>query len=384
MAALRDFVLELMECRGAAVEPIEPDGLAVIAPPELRAILDWPELARLGFGRELPESTQRIGMEGGWLDRFGTVLNGDGRYAMRQVTLPSPFFTGDPERLLAQALDLPNAIWRLQAQRPAWTRCLIFCFHSTAVSDEKRENLLWMGFNTGTGAALGAVLPRLRDALAANAVWQAPEAEVRAAAGEGWNAAMMQARVQPELDAAVRAELADFFRAMQRRLKRDHDRLYAYHDDLRRESQKRLAGLAGIVGAKAEADVKRESLRVEAIEREYRAKVDDLKHNYALRVTVEGVQVLELYAPVQRLDVLIRRRKGERLIQIDWHPLARMVEPPPCDWGLGHGITRLVCDEQIHLTEPSGQANCPGCGKSFCRACHKTACPKCCHADAMQ
>ncbi len=131
------------------------------------------------------------------------------------------------------------------------------------------------------------------------------------------------------------------------------------------------------MGGKAEADVKRETLRIEAIEREYRAKVDDLKHNYALRITVEGVQVLELYVPVQRLEVLIRRRKGERSIQLDWHPLARMVEPPPCDWGLGHGITRLVCDEPLHLTEPSGQTNCAGCGKSFCRACHKTECPKC-------
>ncbi len=383
MAALRDFVAELMERRGAAVEPIEPDGLAVIAPPELRAIMNWPELARLGFGREMPDTSQYIGMEGGWLDRFVTVLGDDGRYAERQVSLPPPYFTGDPERLLSQALDLPNAIWRLQAQRTAWTRCLILCFHSTALSDEKREAMLWMGFNTGTGAALGAMLARLRNALADNAVGLAPEREVRAAAGEGWNAATMQARVQPALDAAVRAELADFFRAMQRRLTRDHDRLHAYHDDLRRESLKRLAGLAGIPGSKAEADAKRETLRVEAIEREYRAKVDDLRHNYALRVTVEGVQVLELFVPVQRLEVLIRRRKGERLIQLDWHPLTRMAEPPPCDWGLGLGITRLVCDEQLHLTEPAGQAPCLGCGKSFCRACHKTACPKCGHAVAI-
>jgi hypothetical protein len=52
-----------------------------------------------------------------------------------------------------------------------------------------------------------------------------PEAEVRAAAGASWNAATMQTRVQPALDAAARSELADFFRAMQRRLKRGHDRL---------------------------------------------------------------------------------------------------------------------------------------------------------------
>ena len=36
----------------------------------------------------------------------------------------------------------------------------------------------------------------------------------------------------------------------------------------------------------AAPDRRRETLRVEAIEREYRAKVDDLRHNYALRITV--------------------------------------------------------------------------------------------------
>jgi len=97
-------------------------------------------------------------------------------------------------------------------------------------------------------------------------------------------------------------------------------------------------------------------LRVAAIEREYRSKLDDLRHNYALRVTVDWVQALELYLPVQRIDVQIRRRKGERLIQLDWHRMARLTEPPPCDWGVGLDRVRLVCDDKLHLTEAAGQA----------------------------
>jgi len=164
---------------------------------------------------------------------------------------------------------------------------------------------------------------------------------------------------------------------MQRRLARDHTRLYGYHDDLRRESLRRLVVLEGAEGAKADADRARELQRIAAIEREYRAKLDDLRHNYALRVTVDWIQTLELFLPVQRLEVLIRRRKGERLIHLDWHPLARLAELAPCDWGLGLNSTRLVCDERLHLTEPAGQDPCPGCAKSFCRACHRAACPRC-------
>jgi hypothetical protein len=376
MTALRDFVADLMERRGAAVEALEPDGLAVIAPPEVRAAFGWPELARLGFGAELPSAAERIGIEGDWLDRFGALLADHGRYAERQIVLDQPPAAGDPERLLGHALDLPNAVWRFQGQRPASTRCLLIAFRTTAVSDEKRENILWMGFNTGTGAALGDVLARLRASLA-DQPWQAPDPAVREAAGPGWDAACLEARVRPMLDAAVRAELAPFLRSMQRRLARDHTRLHGYHDDLRRESLKRLVALEGLAGAKADANRQREQQRIAAIEREYRAKLDDLSHNYALRVTVDWIQTLELFVPVQRLEALIRRRKGERLIHLDWHPLARLAEPPLCDWGVGLSATRLVCDERLHLTEPAGQDPCPGCAKPFCRACHPAACPRC-------
>ena len=135
--------------------------------------------------------------------------------------------------------------------------------------------------------------------------------------------------------------------------------------------------MRGRDGDRAEADRRRETLRVAAIEREYRAKLDDLRHNYALRVTVEWVQALEFIVPVQRLDVLIRRRKGERVIQLDWHPLVRAAELPLCEAGLGLDRVRLVCDDKLHLTDPAGQAPCASCGKAFCRACSPTACPRC-------
>ena len=175
----------------------------------------------------------------------------------------------------------------------------------------------------------------------------------------------------------MRRDLEPFLNAMRRRLDRDRGRIHEYHDDLRRTAQMKLAALGSAPGEKAEADRKRETMRVAAIEREYAAKLDDLRHNYALRVTVDWMQGLTLFAPVHRYDVLIKRRKGERIIRIDWHPAIRMILPPPCDWGPGVGRARLVCDDHLHLTDLSGQAPCLFCGKTWCRACHSAACPRC-------
>jgi hypothetical protein len=389
MGDLREFVAETLELNGAAVEKLVPDGLEVLAPEPIRKVMGWPELARLGFGAERPSGAVAVGLEGDWLDRFGTLLGDRGRWAERQLlptqkdsysgegslaALASP---GNPERLLERALDLPNAVWRLQSVAPTWTRCLLLCFRYAAVSDEKREGLAWLGFNLHTGAALDDIVPRLRSHMEMERDWIAPEATVRAAAGPGWSAGAIEARVRPLLEHHVSDELGSFLRAMRRRLGRDRNRVHAYHDDLRDAALKRLSTLGGAKSDKAESDRKRETLRVAAIEREYHAKLDDLRRNYALHVTVEWIQALDLFVPVQRFTVAIRRRKGERVIQLDWHPLVRLAEPPTCDWGLGLSRSRMVCDAKLHLTEPEGLAPCTSCGKAWCGACHQASCPHC-------
>ena len=384
MSELRDFVAELLERKGAAIEVVDPDALEVLAPAGLQKAMGWPELTRLGFGTERPHGAIAIGLDGDWLDRFGALLGDEGRWSEREVrhtvAVPAP---SDPERVLDRALDLPNAVWRFQGMTATWTRCLLLAFRYTAVSDEKREGLIWLGFNLGTGAVVSDILARLLPALAQMPNWQAPDSTIRRATGPAWSAVTLEARVRPLLDQQVRESMEPFVRAMRRRLERDRNRVHAYHNDLRNSSLKRLTALGLVEGDRAEADRRREKLRVEAIEREYRAKLDDLRHNYALRVTIEWVQALDLYVPVQRFDVLIRRRKGERLVRLDWHSLVKMAEPPVCEAGLGRDRVRLVCDDKLHLTEPAGQAPCPSCGKRFCRACFPAACSRCGRASEV-
>jgi hypothetical protein len=378
MGALRDFVADLLESEGAAVESVEPEGLEVLAPAALRAATGWPEFARLGFGTTLPAGAMPIGLEGDWLDRFGALLGERGRFAERQLVVADHIAApGDPERLLDRAFDLPNAVWRLHAVKPTWTRCLLLAFRYTATSDEKRDGLIGLGFNQGTGAVIdGGILVSLRKLLASEMDWHAPEPHVRRAAGVVDDGTALS-RVRPLVDHHVRRDLEPFLTAIRRRLDRDRGRIHEYHDDLRRTAQMKLAALRASTGDKADADRKRETGRIAAIEREYAAKLDDLRHNYALRVTIDWTQGLVLFAPVQRFDVLIKRRKSERLISVDWHSAIRMIEPPPCDWGLGLESARLVCDDRLHLTDPSGQAPCMSCGKPWCRACHPAACPCC-------
>jgi len=280
---------------------------------------------------------------------------------------PAP---SDPQLLLEHALVLDNASIRLIDVVPVWTRYVILDFRYSAVSDEKRDGILQLGVNLATGALPDAMLGQLTPELVAD------DGDAALPANAGLPAAWEQNRLlglveralYPRLDSA----LAPFVKGLRRRLDRDQERLYSYHNDLHREAIRRLSLLA-----EGDSSREREERRLEAIQREYLAKLHDLARQYAMRVAVSWVQTLEIVMPVQRFAVRIRRRKAERMIHLDWSPPARRLESPPCEFSYSADRPRLVCDDALHLVTPEGMAPCAGCGRVFCRACHRERCPKC-------
>ena len=368
------FVAALLTEGGALVEPLEPDGLDVLAPSPLQQALGVGEFCRFGFGPSLPDGAQRIGIESDWLARFARVAGERGRWS-RRVLEPGTRKAPDAERLLEQELALDNATFRLLDAAPAWTRYLLLDFRFTALSDEKREGIRRLAINLATGAMPEAIFDRIAPLLVDAEDGDLP---TDAALPPDWERARVIDRVRRALPWRVEAALAPFVTGLRRRLARDLDRLHAYHNDLHREASQRAAQLGADDAAR-----QRESLRIAAIGQEYRAKLDDLAHKYALRVTVDWVQTLELVMPVHRLTVQIRRRKAERVMALDWNPLARRLEPPPCEASWSAERPRLVCDDALHLVAPSGLAPCSGCSRAYCRACHPQRCPKCGHIGSM-
>jgi hypothetical protein len=375
---MQGFVASLLRHQGALVESIEPDGLEVLAPAQVQAALGVAELSRLGFGATLPPSAQRVGIESDWLGRFSGLLGSQGRWNRRVLpgsgTAKAP---ADPERLLGHALVLDNATFRLLGVTPAWTRYLVLDFRASAVSDDKRDFMLRLGANLATGAvpdaALEAIITApgfdggsLDDAESEKMLPQ--DADLPAM----WDRSRVLELVARALPTRLDDALAPFLKGMRRRLGRDQDRLHAYHNDLHQAAMLRAMTLP-----EGDAMRQREQQRCEAIERDYRAKLDDLARQYATRVSVEWVQTLELAMSVHRFAVQIRRRKADRLIHLDWNPRARRLEPPTCEYSASMERPCMVCDDALHIVVASALMPCQACGRPFCRACHPAHCPKC-------
>ncbi len=373
MSRLQSFVAELLEREGALVQATDPEGMEVLSPPALQDALGLPELSRLGFGPQLPAGAERVSLESDWMERLADLVAERGRWVRRvlEMSNPSP---GHPERVLEHGLVLSNATYRLRGVRPAWTRYLIASFRYTAMSDEQRHGILRLGVNLVNGATLDGMLDELLSEVEkkrSGSDEPPPELELPA----NWDRQQQTQFLRRTLPQRVARELEPFTSSMRRRLERDLDRLFEYHDDLRREALERIARAAGSNNPGDKPA--REGLRLQAVAGEYQAKVDDLRDKYAMKVELAWIQTLELVMPVQRFEVLVKRRKGERVLGLDWNPAVRRLEQAPCEYSYTWERSREVCDEALHLVHPSANGPCAHCAKVYCRACHPLKCPRC-------
>jgi hypothetical protein len=158
-------------------------------------------------------------------------------------------------------------------------------------------------------------------------------------------------------------------------MKRDMERIHAYHTDLHREATSQLA--AKLKKGLASDAIERDRARLAAIEREYRAKATDLARKYSIAVDVESIQALRASLPVLRAQLRILRRKASRDFALDWNPLSRKLDGVACEACGSLVAPFAACDEHVHLTCAGCHAPCPACGKAWCRACAPLRCAKC-------
>ena len=377
MSDLRELLARTLAAEGALVEPIEPDGLEIMAPPHVQQALSLPEWSRVGFGPELPEQAVRVSFESDWAERLERLLGERGRLA--RVFLqerPYPIPQQEFEKIVRRELVLQNATFRLGQAEEATACYLLLVFQVTASSDEKREDLVYLCINESNSALaddLARPLLSYLRALSHPGEIQQDEADPEGA----WPAGQVRILSAGLLIPKIRYQFSPFLEGMERRMARDLERLHVYHSDLRREAAERLAERSRKGGS--DDAQKADQMRLEAIEREYHAKVADLRRKYAMSVEVRFLQALRADMPVRRADVTVLRRKGSRQTHLDWNPLAKRLDRFPCEGCWTSPRIYCVCDERLHWICPSCLSPCPSCGKESCRACNPLKCAKCSH-----
>jgi hypothetical protein len=309
-----------------------------------------------------------VGLESDWLERCAELLGARGRHTRLSWHAPLPLL-GDPEKAIQNGLDLQNAVYRYLKTEPAWTRYWLLFLRYTAISDEKREGIVVLCLNLQNGSITDGLGETLLGEVLAPKAMLAENLPPNVALPEVWSAQRTKNMLSRALPERVRCALSQFTAGMERRLARDLARLHNYYHGLRAEAWTRLQNQKG--------DAAREQLRLDSAEREYRAKVADVREKYALSIELEWNQTLEIVMPVQRVHLLLKRRKAERRLAFDWNPSGRRLDAPPDEWSYSGTQSRVVCDAASHIVATSGHGPCEMCAKEYCRLCHTKRCPKC-------
>lgn len=377
MTDFRGVVSSILSAEGAIVEPCGADGIEVLAPEPLQKALSIPEWTRMGFGAQLPDQALRVSLESDWIQRLGGLLGNRG--SLLFISLARDLFSkrpSDPAKLLEDKMIMGNATYRLKEMVEARTRYLLLTFRLTAISDEKRDDILHLCINESNSVISDDLVDPLFSYLNSLKETYASRPE-DAGLPAPWTDREVRNFVEKVIEGRIRTRFTPFLSGMKRRMERDMERLYTYHTDLMNEAFKRLADKKE--KGMGKDDLEKERARIAAIKREYQAKVADLERKYALMVEFDLISVLRLIMPVYRFSLLIMRRKGKRNFHLDYNPISKELEPLPCERCLSLSKPHLVCDDSLHLLCPVCMSPCVSCAKTYCRACHPTKCPTCGH-----
>jgi hypothetical protein len=355
---LEEFVRDYVEVTGGVWDEVEPQVYDVLLPSaEVRSVLppDSREIVRITFDPEaLPENpgAQLASFGSPLMDRLLADAVQRGRYAqfyLIGLNLTPHDLAGRVRRALTLPPDLSLRVERV---RPLHFAQAVFWFQAEFVSDQKEQEILPVALDLHYGRQVRH-LDQLLDPGRLAAAPAQPLPEVRHSSVA---AAYPLAREQVLRTFAAMANSRS--RELNERLERQIARMARYYADMRAElaEQQRRS-------RSHEEDATKWAARREALEREERMRVAELRQKSTLRVRLRLLNLLVVQQPklLLRCTALSSERVVDTL-ELVWDPLLEALEAAPCPIcqrpTFAFGLTRqgrLVCPACLAASPARGK-----------------------------
>lgn len=310
VSPLEQFVRDYVEARNGAWDEIEP---------EVYDLLIGPDITQVAFDPEaLPEhpDAQLASVGSPLLDRL--LSDAAERWSCaRFYRIGLNLHPFGLESRLQRAISLPPtaslAIQRVRAMN--FPRAL-FWFKATFASDQKEEEILPIGID----------LHYLREVrhlellLASDRLSEGPEAHLPEAPHVGLTAGYRAARRQVSPTVASLANTRR--REWTSRVETQIARMSAYYAQLRHEADEQAARTS---------DPARAAARRDAVDREERLRIAELRQKSAVHVRVKLISTMVIQQPKLLISaaILDNNRAAGRLEAV-WDPLSESIEAVPC------------------------------------------------------
>ncbi len=359
---IQEFTLSLLAYKGALVETAgNGDRSAnVLLGKETAAALGMNEYERLAFDlpAEKPGSL-RVDYDAPSFEAMGRLVESMGRLAC--VTIPTPELRIiDPEKELERTLSLQNGVFRVLDCVPATQLYFCFFLQYDVMADERSGGMVEVWVNPAENS-----MPRMASVLETMETRNTPPPPEL---GELMPRALQLAFANESK--SIRSRIGSFLESVERRRKRDLERMRDYYQTIDQEIRQKIGRLAAREDAK-----KGEIERLSATGRAYEARAAELLERYRVRVRVTGLAALACAIPAYQIRVQLFRRSATTEVLFSWNPFDRRIEPRCCDACRQVTRTAVLCDDQVHYLCPRCLESCSLCSKVFCRAC-ASKCPR--------
>jgi hypothetical protein len=345
---LEDFVRDYVAVEGGDWDEIEPQVYDLLLPASDSA--QGREIVRVAFDPEaLPEHA------GAQFASFGTpLIDRLLADAIRRGRRAHFYLVGlnlaphDLGQRVRRALTLPEGLdLRLDRTRALHFAQAVFWFQATFISDQKEEEILPVALDLHYGREVRH-LDRLLDTarMSEQPIMSLPEARRSSIA-----AAYPVAREHVVRTLAGLANLRS--REVSEHIGKQIERMAAYYAELRSEleDQVRRAG-------ERNEDLTRFAGRREALEREERLRIGELRQKSALRLQLKLLSLVTIWQPKLLLKAsLVGRGRDVATLEFVWDPLIEGLEATPCPHC---GRPTFELDQNRH-----GQLFCPVCAASI-------------------
>jgi hypothetical protein len=373
---LARFVLGFLEQEGSVVTPPAFGIYEVLLPEDLATQLGIDDFVRLNFSTENPPADAdivRLSVNHPLVETIAeqvTTQPANAAVYVNSVRLEKRGLLDLARKQFsftaARVEGLPN---REEARE--LHHYLQMNFKVAIVSEEKQEELMTVMMDLQAGHAVSDpdLLHQLEIYEPRPFFETLPVAQPRwSCAGPALSPQTLQA-ILPRAENALRAKLTDRLAGMSARIQHnlalDLARIEEYYDDLANDLRRRRTRLA-----ETEAD-RSQSLddKLAVLEAERRAKADDVRGRYSLRIDMELVNTLLIVQPKVTLPVTIGNRTTTIERTVVWDPLMHRLEPLVCD-ACGQPGEGLILCAGGHLAHSDCLApQCIDCKRAYCHLC---------------
>jgi hypothetical protein len=353
---LEAFLRDYAEVCGGLWDEVEPQVYDLMLPPGVAGAGrpgGEPEVVRVAFDPEaLPEHP------GAQLASYGTPLVdrllADALGRGRRARLALVGLNLSPQGLnsrIGRALTFPDTLTlRLERTRPMHFPQAVFWFEATFASDQKEQELLPVAVDLHYGRQVRHLEPLLdRSRLADEPRTPLPEAHHVGLAG-GY--AVARERVVRTVAALANTRV----RELNERLERQVERMNRYYADLRAEVDEQAERLRD-----RGEDTSKHAARREALEREERLRIAELRQKSTLTVRQRLVSLLVIDQPKLLLQVSAQPKAAgasPTRLELVWDPLVEVLEALACPT-CGQPTYALDVDRQGRLFCPACRAKAP-------------------------